>query len=164
MSKATNQQHFERRPYRSSTMSRKVVCIGIVCACCALCAIASIYVWIPDLFRGETILAKVGTPSGDVLRVTQEFAGDGYDTRFYHTNKSGRAWLSGFDGDARKEFRCKIHLDENGKVSIAVLGQRFVYNLQSHELTDEKGKPRFVLEVPEDGSSPFFLGAIRNRR
>ena len=156
---ATNPQlRPEASPCRNSALSWKVICIWIIFACCALCALASIYVWIPDLFKGEIILDRVETPSGDVLQITQEFVGDGYDTRFYHTNRLGREWHSGFDGDARKEWRGKIEIRADGKVSIAVSRKHFIYDLHSHEMIEKMGKPRLVLEFPEDGSASHFVG------
>ena len=160
---ANNQKLRSEAQPSSKSVKLLKVCIAVVCLICGLFAFVSIWVWIPDLFRHEIVLDRVETSSGDVLLITQEFVGDGYDTKFYHTNKLGRAWLSGFDGDARKAWNGKITVGNNGKVSIAVLGEKFVYDLHSHTLIDEPGvSPRFVFEIPENEAPPFYVG-VRER-
>jgi hypothetical protein len=123
-----------------------------------LLAAVNTFVWIPDLFRNEIVLKQVQTPEGDTLKLTQKFVGDGYLTKFIHTNKSGRAWEVVIDGDAFKTWRGAIELTGPERVSVAILKKKFVYDLLSHEVIDGTGRQSFVMELPEDGSRPHFVG------
>ena len=66
-------------------------------------------------------------------RVRQEtlfyFVGDGYLTRFYHTNKIGESWETVFDGDAFRGWRATFE-KSNNVVIIQAIGRSFIYNLE----------------------------------
>lgn len=130
-----------------------VIAIGII-----LFIVERRFVWIPDvIIKRVIILDKLTTTNEDHFQLTQTFVGDGYSTRFVHTNKSGRAWLFVIDGDARKAWHGTLRTT-NDIIAVSILKHAFFYDIQSHTIRDGAGTPKLILELPEDGTSSFFLG------
>jgi hypothetical protein len=130
-----------------------VVAIGIL-----LFIVERRFVWIPDVIISKLIiLDSLTTTNGDHLQLTQRYVGDGYSTRFVHSNKVGRSWLFVIDGDAKKAWQGEIR-KTNGIIAVSVLKHTFFYNIQSHMIRAGAGNPQLILELPEDGTSAFFLG------
>lgn len=114
-------------------------------------------VWLPDVATGRTIaLASVTTTNDDSLSLVQVWVGDGYATRFFHTNRAGRGWYFAVDGDAPKAWSGQLAIS-NSTVEISVLNQRYFYDLGSHIITDIYRTPQLILEIPEDGSPVFLI-------
>jgi hypothetical protein len=120
---------------------------GIILACVVV-ILMNPFVWIPDLFSDRVItLGQMQTAEGDSLGVTQQFVGDGYLTRFYHTNKTGQSWETVFDGDAYRAWRVTFERSNN-VVTIHAIRRSFFYNLETHAMTDIEGASRSVVEKP----------------
>jgi hypothetical protein len=131
---------------------------GALCVLLALIAVSHV-VWLPDILSSkEVYLSTLKTQSGDRFAITQEFVGDGYSTCFSHTNKVGRSWRVVVDGDARKAWKGSIVMRDMTHFEFKVLGQEFVYDVNSHTVMDKEGGHRFMLEIPEDGAPAFLRG------
>jgi len=116
--------------------------------------------WPVDIVTGRVLtLGALATTNGDILNLTQHFEGDGYLTVFTHINSAGRVWHFPIDGDAPKAWTATLKRT-NETVEIALLRHRFFYNIQSHAITDVSGKPHRIMEIPEDGTKPFFVGPL----
>jgi hypothetical protein len=112
--------------------------------------------WIPDLIGERTIvLDRWEGTGGDKLQLTQKYVGDGYSTRFTHTNAFGRAWLFAIAGDAEKAWKGSLEKTSN-IVKISILKEVFFYDIESHAIRDSKGISQLILELPEDGSPASF--------
>jgi hypothetical protein len=113
-------------------------------------------IWLPDVPTGNlTVLDQMTTPAGDVFQLSQKYTGDGYLTRFIHTNNRGRAWKLTIDGDADKAWRGRIERLNDDTIQITVLSYNLRYSVGSHAVVDYQGNQGYVLEIPEDGSPPF---------
>ncbi len=120
--------------------------------------------WLPDVITHRTvILDELTTANGDGLRLIQRWVGDGYLTRLQHTNQQGRAWWFTIEGDAMKAWSGSIQMTDDKTVRIDVLRDRYSYDVQSHVGADGMGKPRWILELPEDGRPAFVLGEVPSR-
>jgi hypothetical protein len=129
-----------------SNMTLKTIGISMLVIALFVVLLTQTFVWIPDLFTDRVIvLGEMKTSGGDYFRVTQRFVGDGYLTRFDHTNKAGQSWHDVFDGDAFKAWRAQFE-KTNDIVVIHVLNKIFFYNLATHAMTDANGRRRFVDE------------------
>ena len=118
-------------------------------------------VWLPDVITlGTVILDALTTTNGDNLRLIQRWVGDGYLTELQHTNYQGRAWWFTLHGDAMKAWSGAIKMTDDRAVEIVVLQERYSYDVQSHVGIDRAGIPRWLLELPEDGSPAFVVGGI----
>jgi hypothetical protein len=114
--------------------------------------------WLPDILTRRTVvLDQTSTSNGDVVELVQSWIGDGYLTELRHTNRSGRAWRLVIDGDAMKDWTGRIQTLTEGSIAIHVAGEQISYNLYSHVGTDRLGRPKSVLEIPEDGTPSFFV-------
>jgi len=128
------------------TLQKIFVICGIILAITVV-LLMNPWVCVPDLFINRPIvLGQMQTSEGDSLRVTQEFVGDGYLTRFYHTNKIGESWETVFDGDAFRGWRATFE-KSNNVVIIQAIGRSFIYNLDTHTMT-EKGVSRALDQKP----------------
>jgi hypothetical protein len=122
--------------------------IGISTFVLALLTVLStqLFVWIPDILADRVIvLGQMETSDGDYFKATQQFVGDGYLTRFDHTNRSGQSWHAVFDGDAFKAWSAKFE-QTNNTVTIRVLNRSFFYNLDNHGMTYPNGAVRAIDE------------------
>jgi len=125
--------------------------VGIAVPCALLLVLwTRLYFWPVDMFRSApVIICALKDSATNSYRLEQLFVGDGYATKFVHTDFLGREWIFGIDADARKAWSGHLALT-NGKVEVSILKHRFYYDPGYHTAKGAAGGARPVWQVSAD--------------